>query len=297
RQVDIVIAITPKVIRAPSILPEDEIERPTGSQATPTNSSLEAMIIQDEQDEQIALARKSPTNAAVQLPDQPNDPAYVRTVSAQPADQNNATASTTGADQNNAGAATVSQPDPSALKPIDVSARSLDLKKTADTTQAPAAESTSQPADAPRRTLQPVDNAGDSKPAAATPRAAFRFGDIPEMKAGDKVRVPVYVDGATPFRSTVVAMRYDKSAIAVRSVTFGDVFGDKLVNSTATPYLNQDGKMYVNLSAADTAAARTSGIVAYIEIEALSAGTPQITFDKDSLIMLTPDGKNFTVNF
>jgi type II secretory pathway component GspD/PulD (secretin) len=31
RQVDIVIAVTPRVIRAPAILPEDEIERPTGS--------------------------------------------------------------------------------------------------------------------------------------------------------------------------------------------------------------------------------------------------------------------------
>ena len=289
RQVDIVIAITPKVIRAPSILPEDEVERPTGSQATPTNASLEAMIIQDEMDEQIASARKNPTNAAVQLPDQPNDPAYVRTVSAQPAaDQNGATAST---------AATAS--DPSVLKPIDVSAKSLDLKKTSDTVQAPAPETTAQPpADAPRRTLQPVDDPADSRPAATTaPRAAFRLGDIPEMKAGEKVKVPVYVDGAAPFRSTVLALRFDNAAVAVRSVSFGDVFGDKLLNAAATPYLNQDGKMYVNLSAGGSAAQRTSGIVAYIEIEALSAGTPQITFDKDSLVMLTPDGKNFVVNF
>jgi general secretion pathway protein D len=45
RQVDIVIAITPRVIRAPSILPEDEAERPTGSLQTPTSSSLEALFI------------------------------------------------------------------------------------------------------------------------------------------------------------------------------------------------------------------------------------------------------------
>ncbi len=44
RQVDIVIAVTPRVIRAPAILPEDEIERPTGSLAVPTSNSLEAMI-------------------------------------------------------------------------------------------------------------------------------------------------------------------------------------------------------------------------------------------------------------
>ena len=48
RQVDIVIAVTPRVIRAPAILPEDEVERPTGSIAVPTSGSLEAMIIQED---------------------------------------------------------------------------------------------------------------------------------------------------------------------------------------------------------------------------------------------------------
>ena len=78
RQVDIVIAVTPRVIRAPAILPDDLIERPTGSMAMPTSGSLEAMIIQEERDEQLAMARRLPTNTAVQLPDQPSAPGYVR---------------------------------------------------------------------------------------------------------------------------------------------------------------------------------------------------------------------------
>ncbi|MDQ2747554.1 MAG: hypothetical protein M3T96_09860, partial [Acidobacteriota bacterium] len=72
-QIDIVIAVTPRVIRAPSILPEDEIERPTGSLATPTSGSLEAMIVQEEAEEQLAMARKLPTTASIQLPDQKPD--------------------------------------------------------------------------------------------------------------------------------------------------------------------------------------------------------------------------------
>lgn len=70
RQVDIVIAITPRVIRAPAITPEDEIERPTGSLQTPTSGSLEAMVIEEEREEMLALARRNPTNVEVQLPDQ-----------------------------------------------------------------------------------------------------------------------------------------------------------------------------------------------------------------------------------
>ncbi|MDQ3713903.1 MAG: hypothetical protein M3388_17025, partial [Acidobacteriota bacterium] len=79
RQVDIVIAVTPRVIRAPAILPEDLIERPTGSLATPTSGSLEALIVQEEIEEQLAAARRVPNVAKVQLPDQKADvPAYVK---------------------------------------------------------------------------------------------------------------------------------------------------------------------------------------------------------------------------
>ncbi|HYJ91208.1 MAG TPA: secretin N-terminal domain-containing protein, partial [Pyrinomonadaceae bacterium] len=114
RQVDIVIAITPKVIRAPAILPEDEIERPTGSQATPTNSSLEAMIIQEDQDEQVAAARRSPTNASVQLPDQPADaPAYAKTAATTASNDNDPTAN----------AVPAVNTDSSMLKPIDASVK------------------------------------------------------------------------------------------------------------------------------------------------------------------------------
>src|SRR5690606_1334410 len=80
RQVDIVIAITPRVIRAPAILPEDEVERPTGSIAVPTSGSLEAMIIQEERDEYLASMCRLTNTAQVQLPDQQAEaPAYVRT--------------------------------------------------------------------------------------------------------------------------------------------------------------------------------------------------------------------------
>src|SRR5437773_5258649 len=80
RQVDIVIAVTPRVIRAPNILPEDEIERDTGSLQVPTNNTLEAMIIQEDQEELLAQARRTPNSAEVQLPDRPVDaPQYVKT--------------------------------------------------------------------------------------------------------------------------------------------------------------------------------------------------------------------------
>ena len=287
RQIDIVIAITPKVIRAPAILPEDEIERPTGSQATPTNSTLVAMIIEEEQEEQIAAARRSPTNTSVQLPDQPNaGPEYVRTASAQTGSDNNTTASAT---PNSASAAP--NIDASVLKPIDTSARTIDIKQTSDTSAAPVVPA---PIADQKRTLQPVEETTPEK--TTLPRAGFRFGDIGDMKAGERAKIAVYVDGSAPFRSAALGFKFDSKKLAIRSVQFGEVFGQKLANTAAAPYLNQDGKMYVSLSS-DDMVQKTSGVIAYIEVEALTDGRPEISFDKDMLNLLTADGKNFVVSF
>ncbi|HEV3469423.1 MAG TPA: secretin N-terminal domain-containing protein [Pyrinomonadaceae bacterium] len=70
---DVVITMTPRVLRAPNITDEDETERPTGSMQTPQAPSLEAMVREAERDEQLARARRLPTNQQVQLPPQPGE--------------------------------------------------------------------------------------------------------------------------------------------------------------------------------------------------------------------------------
>jgi general secretion pathway protein D len=76
-QIDIVIAVTPRVLRAPAVTPFDERERPSGTLSTPTTGSLEAMVREADREDQLAAARKVPTNAVVQLPDAEPVPAYV----------------------------------------------------------------------------------------------------------------------------------------------------------------------------------------------------------------------------
>ena len=72
RQVDIVIAVTPRVLRAPAVTPRDEEMRPSGTLQSPTTGSLEAMLRETEREEQqIAAARKIPKEVNVQLPDAP----------------------------------------------------------------------------------------------------------------------------------------------------------------------------------------------------------------------------------
>jgi hypothetical protein len=40
-----------------------------------------------------------------------------------------------------------------------------------------------------------------------------------------------------------------------------------------------------------------TGTIAYIEIEALSEGKPEIGFDRQTISVLTPEGKNFSILF
>ncbi|HVS20537.1 MAG TPA: secretin N-terminal domain-containing protein [Pyrinomonadaceae bacterium] len=71
RQVDIVIAVTPRVLRAPALTPRDEEMRKSGTLTAPTTGLIEAMLRETERDEQIAAARRIPKEVAVQLADAP----------------------------------------------------------------------------------------------------------------------------------------------------------------------------------------------------------------------------------
>jgi hypothetical protein len=64
-----------------------------------------------------------------------------------------------------------------------------------------------------------------------------------------------------------------------------------------TPFLNQNGKMFVSLSSAKDSAQNSSGMLAFIEIEALSEGKHEVALDRDVMNILTADGKNFAVKF
>ncbi len=287
RQVDIVIAVTPRVIRAPSILPEDEIERPTGSLAVPTSGSLEAMVIQEVIEEQLAAARRLGNNTAVQLPDQKIEdaPKYVRSNST-PISSN--TENTTPENKDAATESSLSNTTTANIRPIDSSnLKTLQVTPTSDT-------STLSILPKPM-TLPLLEN---TEAAMTSPKAELRFlPNLPDMKAGEKTKIAVLIKSATGFRSAVLGLKFDAQKLAVRAVAYGELFGAEMAGKAAMPFLNQNGKTYVSLSSPKDTAENASGILAYIEVEALADGKQEIAFDTDLMTILTSDGKSFTVKF
>jgi hypothetical protein len=117
------------------------------------------------------------------------------------------------------------------------------------------------------------------------------------MKAGEKTKIPVMIKSMTAFRSAVMALKFNARKLAIRDVSFGEVFGSGLAQTKTTPFLNQNGKMFVSLSVPKDASEYSSGVLAYIEVEALADGKHEIEFDPEVMNLLTADGKNFVVKF
>src|SRR5690606_8674754 len=127
--------------------------------------------------------------------------------------------------------------------------------------------------------LEPaVNTATPSTPATLEADISFA-GEMPRLKKGETVKIPLNVMSTAPFRSAVVGLTFDERKVAVRSISFGEVFGAGLANTAATPFLNQNGLMYVSLSM-PAGEAYPTGVLAYVEIEALADGTPKIKFEK-----------------
>lgn len=338
RATDIVIAITPRVIRAPAILPEDEEERETGSLATPTSGSLEAMIIQEEIEEQLAAARRLSNNAKVQLPDQNDEPTYVRSnnlpktdatsqnvvekkaeTSAQttvvvketkkPIVENQVAKVETKVSEPPVQTYTNDKPEQTVevkqpqktildkIQPIDTSVRTLDIIPTSDNSSDEGL--TAESLISSRKTSFLSDrtiNAGYIPNNSPTAELQLLPG-VRQMKAGEKTRIAVVVKSGDQFRSAVLGLRFDKRKLAVRSVGLGDVFGTNLIYQKAIPFFNEDGKMFVTLSTAKDVSENSTGVLAYIEIEALADGKHEITFDQEIMNFLTSNGKNFALKF
>jgi general secretion pathway protein D len=286
RQVDIVIAVTPRVLRAPIILEEDLVARETGSLATPTSGSLEAMVIQEERDEQIAAARRLTNTAKLQLPDSPVDaPTYVKSKSSEEIVGSTKSASpvlnTVSLPSENVSAPKIGDTQ---LKPIDSSPRTLPLVQTSEPiedkpTVGPAAKIEEKPLTIPKATLNVI------------------MPFVNEMKVGEKAKISVAIESESAFRSAIVAIGFDPKKVAIRRVSYGDVFGNSYADRVAIPYFNSNGKLYMTLSADDLTRVDGTDVLAYLEIEALVAGKPEITLVQNMFSLINENGQNFVLNF
>jgi general secretion pathway protein D len=301
RQVDIVISVTPRVLRAPAVTPRDEEMRQSGTLQSPTTGSIAMLMQEAERDEQIAAARQIPREVAVRLPDAP--PTYVPATKVAEQTTNSAANQSapqvTAAAQNDpatpapkAAALTASGEQPktldvaSAIKNIvspgtGVSASSASAKT--DATTALVVEQLSPKSEAPFKN----NDAGVTELRLVSEKG--------ELRVGDKQQLTVQFKSDAPLGLAVLTMRFDPNVIKIKSVAAGSIFLNAKVAPTITQSIDEHGLMLVSLAPVAGSAVNGEGTLLSFEVEAIGAGDSGLAFDLANVHLVARDGRYVTL--
>lgn len=328
-QTDIVIAVTPHVMRASSVNPEDEEMHPSGTLQTPTTGTLEAMMTELVREEQLAAARTLPTHASVELPSAPDEPTataklaalqaapVVAKVEPQAAEttfipapkelmgsatrdassQAPAESPTTSpsADESNRPQASA-KPVPgnslfSFAQQAQATRKAASLNATAATVKN-ASLTSEAPAAAPISVIteKPLT---DRAAATATSAASLRLMSEPSpLRVGERRQLKVLLKTDAPLGLLALSFRLDPRVLALRSVGAGTLSTPDGARVTHT--LTPEGLLLVTV-APPTSPLSGAGVLLTFEVEALSAGDEPLRFDADDVHLVATDGRKVLV--
>jgi len=314
RRVDIVIAVTPRVLRAPNVTPRDEEMRPSGTLQSPTTGSLEAMIIESDREDQLAAARRLPRNAVVRLPDiEPapfGPPAQAAEVArnSQPSSgvgtgataqavapkteaqntQNTATQTTTAKSvkpQNSVEELPAYVPAPKSLVSDRSATELAAINPGVAGTQNVVLTSLPQPIDA---TASASRNGSRVAQLSLTPSSV--------LKVGEKQRFAIQLTSDVQFSLAVLGLRFNPKVVNVLGVSAGSLFlGAK--TPMLTESIDPSGVCLISISALNGAAPITgSGILVFIEVEAIAAGDAEFALNKEAMHLVATDSREVLLN-
>ncbi|MEP6920996.1 MAG: secretin N-terminal domain-containing protein [bacterium] len=317
RQVDIVISVTPRVLRAPTVTPRDEEMRPSGTLQSPTTGSLEAMIIESDHEDQIAAARRLPRNAVVRLPDVEPAPfgaaaagdvsragqsAMVKTP------ESNAASFLRNPPQTSVANQTAVAPPPTTAKanPSQNPAEELPSfvpapKSLVNGRSAAEVALVNSGAGGTQNALltsmpKPIDTS------AVTVRNGARVAQLSlnpsdeVLKVGDKRQFAVQLNTDVPLGLAVLALRFDPKVVKVTSISSGT-----LLAGGQTPSLTQSidphGVCLISVSALNgSAPIQGSRALVLIQVEAIGAGDAAFGFEKETMRLIAMDAREVTID-
>jgi general secretion pathway protein D len=324
RRIDIVIAITPRVLRAPAVTPRDEEMRPSGTLQSPTTGSLEAMLREADREEQIAAARQQQRNATAR-PTASFDPATTAQVI------NNAAATATANPTtitplamnvtSNAAAATDKPKEAVAAPPAPVT--NLPVAKT----QAPQEElpafvpapkslvSNSQATQIAAVNTNLNTNAGailtsmtkPSETAATTVGPNSRSAQLimapseAVMKVGETRRFAIELTSDASLAMAILALRFNPKVVKIKNLSAGTALtpdnGNKESAAGMTQSIDASGMCLISLSnLRSVLSLKDSGLWLFVDVEALSAGDAGLVFDTNATHLMAVDAGNVALD-
>jgi hypothetical protein len=322
-QTDIVIAVTPRVLRAPAITPNDEELRPSGTLSTPTTGSLEALVLEANREDQLAAARKVPTNSVVQLPDVevagyvPAPKAMVDSAAATPSTQANTVADalakmvpanigpSTSSSLANTLATSLGQPAKNVMPTAgNISAKSDGSALLNAATAAGVVEPLKSPEALLHQAINPASAAEISDDGSAPPMVGatssssevMLMAEKSEFKVGERQRVALVLNSSTVLTPAIFRIKFDPKVLTVKGVsrTGTDSTGAPGVMNSIDPA----GYVMAAVTPLNGAVLKAgSNIVLYLDVEAVGAGNTTLTFDKGNVHLMGANGREVAAKF
>ena len=240
RQVDIVISVTPRVLRAPAVTPRDEEMRPSGTLQSPTTGSLAEMIREADREDQIAAARVLPQNVsyaasgcsgrkpagetAMQNTTPANLPPPAGTYTFAPsADSERSTVTAANTKSTTMEELPSFVPAPKSLISDQAAANVATVNTGGAGTQ--NAVLTSMP--------KATETSLDAKSTATRVAQLSLLPDGDVMKVGEKRRYAIQLNSDVPLSLALLALRFDPKVVKVHGLTAGSILPDDRRNSAA----------------------------------------------------------------
>jgi len=308
RQIDIVISVTPRVLRAPAVTPRDEEMRPSGTLQSPTTGSLAEMIRQADREDQIAAARSLPKDVVLQVPDaavvKPGETASQNTTPAnlpppagtgayafQPAQKAATTTAVTAENNKPAAAAPAAVEELPSFVPAPKSLIS-------DQAAANVAAVNTGTAGTQNAVLTSMPKATETSlnMKLGVSRVA-QLSLVPEgdvMKVGEKRRYAIQLDSDVPLSMALISLKFDPKVVKIHALTAGSVL--PTTGETAplfTPAIDASGTCLISISSLNGKASfRGSGPLLFIDLEAVGEGTASLMVVKEALQLVATDARD-----
>jgi general secretion pathway protein D len=305
RQIDIVISVTPRVLRAPAVTPRDEEMRPSGTLQSPTTGSLAEMIREADREDQIAAARTLPKDVVLQVPDaavvKPGETASQNTTPA-----NLPPPAGTYAFQPAQKAATTPAVTAENIKPAAAPAAVEELPSFVPAPKSLISDQAAANVAAVNPGTAGTQNAVlTSMPKATETSLNMKLGAsrvaqlslVPEgdvMKVGEKRRYAIQLDSDVSLSMALISLKFDPKVVKIHALTAGSVLPTTGEAAPLfTPVVDPTGTCLISISSLNGKASfRGSGPLLFIDLEAVGEGTASLMVVKDALQLVATDAKD-----
>ncbi|HKP73080.1 MAG TPA: hypothetical protein VJT82_09105, partial [Pyrinomonadaceae bacterium] len=188
------------------------------------------------------------------------------------------------AESNAQPAASNSQPAPAAVAST-VATVPVSNTTAGNATPVPAVEKSATPATISPAPLSSILGDGGAR--------LYLLSGQKEMRVGEKQRLMLLVQTATPLGLAAATLKFDPRYVAVRGVTQGSLFGEaKDATPVITPSIDPRGSLLALIAPQAAAPINGMGVLLFVEVEAVAAGESDVTLDQAGVHLMSVSGQN-----